>query len=150
MWDKNVGCVIEIHSCLGRSAIYVGHMLPRLLQLAVEYWTRHPGSGRQQQLSCRTDETHSSSYFAQFLKTRLYLSFASVFSLFTWDDRQRRPLPLHCFGMWALALAHLVTGKMIIRDSRLLTTSLKLLPNNNLAHLHQSRPSPRTACRKVM
>ena len=46
-----VGCVIEIHSCLGRFAIYVGHMLPRLLQLAVKYWTSHHASGWLHQLS---------------------------------------------------------------------------------------------------
>lgn len=41
----------ESHSRLRRFAIYVGHMLPRLLQLAVKYWTSHPGGGWFQQLS---------------------------------------------------------------------------------------------------
>lgn len=51
-WCRKVGCVIESHSCLRRFAIYVGHMLPRLLQLAVKYWTSHHASGWLQQLSC--------------------------------------------------------------------------------------------------
>lgn len=39
----DVGCVIEIYSCLRHFTIYVGHMLPIFLQLVERYWTSHQG-----------------------------------------------------------------------------------------------------------
>lgn len=47
-----VGCVTEFHRCLRRFAIYVGHMLPRLLQIAVQYWTSQQWMATAALLSC--------------------------------------------------------------------------------------------------
>lgn len=84
-----VGCVIESHSCLRRFAIYVGHMLPRLLQLAVKYWTSYHASGLLQQLSCpQSSDTGQMSLIC-------FLYYFVNDSLWTWE-KQFQHLLLGC------------------------------------------------------
>lgn len=104
-WCRKVGCVTEIHSCLRHLAIYVGHMLPRLLQLAVKYWTsRHAASGWLQQLSSPVPKAPTQDRW-DFLLFHLFSQFSQ-----SQPGRQRWSPPL-CFfwgsSMWALTLARL-------------------------------------------
>lgn len=82
-WCRKVGCVIELHSCLGRFAIYVGHMLPRLLQLAVKYWTSHPGSGEQQQLLCSVSKAPTQDWRDTYVLSFCHSMFKQGFSICT-------------------------------------------------------------------
>lgn len=75
---EKVGCVIESHSCFRRFAIYVGHKLPRILQLAVKYWTSHHGSGSAALLSCTGQKRHILYVFHVLSSFWIYIWWADV------------------------------------------------------------------------